>query len=45
MKKFIVRIMVIGVTVLSLNACGTIAGIGKDIQHAGDVIQGKATNY
>jgi len=45
MKKLIVHIMVLGITLLSLNACGTIAGIGKDLQHAGQVVEGKAKSY
>ncbi len=42
MKKQIVYIIVLGITLLSLNACGTIAGMGKDLQKAGQVVQGKA---
>jgi len=42
MKKQIVYIMVLGITLLSLNACGTVAGMGKDLQKAGQVVQGKA---
>ena len=45
MKKFIVHIMVLGITLLSLSACGTIAGVGKDLQHAGQVVEGKAKSY
>jgi predicted small secreted protein len=45
MKKRIVTIMVLGITLLSLNACGTIAGMGKDLQHAGQVVEGKAESY
>ncbi len=42
MKKRIIYIMVLGITLLSLNACGTIAGMGKDLQRAGQVVEGKA---
>ena len=42
MKKQIIYIMVLGITLLSLNACGTIAGMGKDLQRAGQVVEGKA---
>ena len=42
MKKQIIYIMVLGITLLSLNACGTVAGMGKDLQKAGQVVQGKA---
>lgn len=45
MKKRIVTIMVLGITLLSLNACGTIAGIGKDLQNVGQVVEGKAKSY
>ena len=42
MKKQIVYIMVLGITLLSLNACGTIAGVGKDLQRAGQVVEDEA---
>jgi len=45
MKKLIVHIMVLGITLLSLSACGTIAGVGKDLQHAGQVVEDKAKSY
>ncbi len=45
MKKLIVHIMVLGITLLSLNACGTIAGAGKDLQRAGQVVEDKAKGY
>jgi len=45
MKKRIVHIMILGITLLSLNACGTIAGVGKDLQHAGQVVEDKAKSY
>jgi predicted small secreted protein len=45
MKKQIVTIMILGITLLSLNACATIAGAGKDIQRAGQVVEDKARGY
>ena len=42
MTKQIVYIMVLGITLLSLNACGTIAGMGKDLQRAGQAVENKA---
>ena len=30
------------ITLLSLNACGTIAGMGKDLQRAGQVVESEA---
>ncbi len=45
MKKQIMKLMVLGVTLLSLNACGTIAGAGKDLQRAGQVVEDKARSY
>ena len=45
MKKRIVYIMVLGITLLSLNACGTIAGMGKDLQRAGQAVEGKAKRH
>ena len=42
MKKQIVYIMVLGIALLSLNACGTVAGMGKDLQRAGQAVEGKA---
>ena len=40
--KRIAYTMILGITLLSLNACGTVAGMGKDLQKAGQVVQGKA---
>ena len=42
MKKQIARIMILGVALLALNACATIAGAGKDLQRAGQVVEDKA---
>ena len=45
MKKLIVNIMVLGIALVSLNACATLAGAGKDIQRAGQVVEDKARGY
>jgi len=45
MKQRIVAIMILGITLLSLNACATIAGAGKDLQRAGQVVEDKARGY
>ena len=45
MQKRIITIIVLGITLLSLNACATIAGAGKDIQRAGQVVEDKARGY
>ncbi len=44
MKKQITYIMILGITILSLNACGTIEGVGKDLQRAGQAVENKARN-
>lgn len=45
MKKLIVHIMVLGITLVSLSACGTIAGVGKDLQRAGNAVEGEAKKH
>jgi len=42
MRKVIVHIMVLGITLLSINACGTIEGVGKDLQRAGQAVEQRA---
>ena len=44
MKNKVAYIMVVGIAVLSMNACGTIEGVGKDLQRAGQVVESKARN-
>ena len=42
MKKVAILLLVTGFSLLSLNACSTIEGAGKDIQGAGQVIEKEA---
>lgn len=45
MKKRIVHIMLMGVALITLNACGTIEGVGKDLQRAGQAVEGEARKH
>ena len=42
MLKKVMYIFVLGFSLISLNACSTIEGAGKDIQGAGQVIEKEA---
>jgi len=44
MKKQLIQVLVIGFTLLTINACSTVAGVGKDLQKAGQVVEQKAKN-
>jgi len=44
MKKVIVTTLVFGFALFTLNACGTIEGVGKDLKRAGEVVEKKAKN-
>ena len=45
MKKIIVHFMLLGMTLITLNACGTIEGVGKDLQRAGQAVEGEARKH
>ena len=42
MKKIIAVMLISTFSILTLNACSTIAGAGKDIQDVGGAIENKA---
>jgi len=41
MKKVIATIMVLGIALMSLSACSTLEGVGKDVRKAGRSIEGR----
>ncbi len=45
MKKLIFSIFVLGFTIVTLSACGTIAGVGKDLQRAGQAVESEAKRH
>jgi len=45
MKKQIIYLLVVGFTLVTLNACSTVEGVGKDIQKAGQVVEGEAKKH
>jgi predicted small secreted protein len=45
MKKLLISLIVMGFTLLTLNGCGTIAGVGKDLQRAGQAVEGEAQKH
>lgn len=44
MKKYLIQVLVIGFALITLNGCSTVAGVGKDLQKAGQVVERKAEN-
>jgi len=45
MKKLLLSLVLAGFTLLTLNACSTIAGAGKDLQRAGQAVEGEASKH
>jgi len=42
MKKIVIEWLILGFALISLNSCATIAGIGKDLQRAGQAVEHEA---
>ncbi|MBP8098357.1 MAG: entericidin A/B family lipoprotein [Arenimonas sp.] len=40
MKRLALTLILLSLTTLFLGACHTVAGVGKDVQSAGDAIEG-----
>ncbi len=45
MKKTLITLIILGFTLLTLNSCATIAGVGKDLQRAGQAVEGEANKH
>ncbi|MBY0557506.1 MAG: entericidin A/B family lipoprotein [Burkholderiaceae bacterium] len=42
--KHLIALTIIALTTLTITGCNTVAGIGKDVQKAGQVVQGAASH-
>jgi len=45
MKKLLITLLVFGFTLSTLNACGTIEGVGKDLKRAGQAVEKEAKKH
>ena len=45
MKKLLISLIVLEFTLLTLSSCATIAGVGKDMQRAGQAVEGEAQKH
>ena len=45
MQKIFINVVLLGFLLLTFNGCSTIAGVGKDLQRAGQVVEKKAESY